>query len=150
VHILESCNGLLFHSYLSLAWEYGQYSRWHNNMKQSWLTGILMAYILIMGVGMIVQAQSTPAASIVDVIKSMGMPNMVGYKSDVVSGISGALFGAGDIIRLLKGLIYMSLLYFPALFQGYYVWAWWIICMPIAVSLWIAGLLAIFRGTPSS
>lgn len=120
-------------------------------MKQSWITGLLMAYILIMGVGMIVQSQTDPAASIVDIIRSIGgMPNMVGYKSDVASGISGALFGATDIIRLVMGLIKMSLLYFPALFQGYYVWAWWIICMPIAVSMWIAGLMAVFRGTPST
>jgi len=119
-------------------------------MKQSWLTGILMAYILIMGIGMIVQSQSSPADSIVEVIRGIGMPNMVGYNSDLVSGLSGAIFGAGDIIRLVRGLIYMSLLYFPALFQGYYVWAWWIICMPIAVAMWIAGLMAIFRGTPSN
>jgi hypothetical protein len=119
-------------------------------MKQSWVTGILMAYILIMGVGMIVQSQTDPDASIVEIIMNMGMPNMVGYKSDALSGISGALFGAGDIVRLVMGLIKMSLLYFPALFQGYYVWAWWIICMPIAVSMWIAGLLSIFRGTPST
>lgn len=119
-------------------------------MKQSWITGILMAYILIMGVGMIVQSQTDPADSIVEVIRNMGMPNMVGYQSDALSGISGALFGASDIIRLVMGLIKMSLLYFPALFQGYYVWAWWIICMPIAVSMWIAGLLSVFRGTPST
>lgn len=119
-------------------------------MKQSWLVGLLMAYILIMGIGMMVQSQTSPDASIVEVIRSMGMPNMRGYNSSIISGLSGAIFGAGDIIRLVQGLIYMSLLYFPALFQGYYVWVWWILCMPIAVSTWIAGLMAIFRGTPST
>ena len=66
------------------------------------------------------------------------------------TGQSEGAMKARDFLRIAKTIGQMGMLYAPVIYQGSYVWFWWIVCFPISIAFWLSLGLAIFRGVGSS
>jgi hypothetical protein len=62
------------------------------------------------------------------------------------SGVAMNAIGFSDIADIVLGL---GVFWYPAIFQGVYVWAWAVLFMPIGVAFWVTMGLAMVRGVSS-
>lgn len=118
-------------------------------MKQAWVIGIVMLYVILMGLQMFVAGEtSTSSTGVGSELHAYQLPGEVTAHTDPDSGASSVEIDAGTIASGIWHVGQMALLYFPGIFQGDYIWFWWCICFPIAVSFWIA-MFVVFRGSSS-
>lgn len=116
-------------------------------MKQSMIIGIVMLYIICQGITMIIQADSTGSSSIWGVFDNVYRMEL--SQNVISSAVSSVFAPAAYLIAALFALGDVILMRYPAIFSGTYVWAWWIIFMPIAVSFLITIALSV-RGVSST
>ena len=130
-------------------------------MKIGFLIGIAMLYMVILGLQMV-------ALGVTDMTDENNLGRILdGYNPDTrqnegvnpgalethtnaETGQSEASFNAGDFVRIAKTIGQMGMLYAPVIFQGSYLWFWYVVCFPISIVFWLSLGLAIFRGVGSS
>lgn len=120
-------------------------------MKQSWIVGTIMLYIILLGLQMFVSAAyDTSDTGVGAELYEEGMfPSGLTPHTDPDTGQSSVEIDAGTIATSIWNVGNMAMLRFPALFQGDYLWVWWILCFPVAVSFWVV-MFTIFRGVGST
>jgi hypothetical protein len=119
-------------------------------MKQSWVVGTIALYMILMGLQMIVSGTfSTSSTGVGSELYAEQFPAELAPHTDPDSGQSSVEIEAGTIATSIWNVGQMAMLYFPALYQGNYVWFWWIFCFPIALSFWVV-MFTIFRGVGST
>lgn len=119
-------------------------------MKQAWIVGTIMLYIILMGLQMFVTGGTeTSESGVGSELYDYEFPAEVTAHTDPDSGQSSVEIGAGTIASAIWNVGKMAMLYFPGLFQGDYVWFWWVFCFPVAVSFWVV-MFTIFRGVGST
>ncbi len=119
-------------------------------MKQSMIIGVVMLYIIMMGLQMFVtDVSATSETGIGSELHNYRYPSEVTAYTNPDTGQSAATIGAGTIASSLWDVGQMAMLRFPALFTDNYVWFWYIFCLPISISFW-AVMFMIFRGVTST
>ena len=119
-------------------------------MKQAWIVGTIMLYVILMGLQMFVTSSSaTSSTGIGAELYNYNFPSEVTAHTSPDTGQSSAEISAGTIASSIWNVGQMAMLRFPALFTGYYVWFWYIFCLPIAISFWVV-MFTIFRGVGST
>lgn len=118
-------------------------------MKQSWVVGIVMIYVILQGLTMVAQADTTGDSSIWGVLDSVFKYNLSQVQGSGTSLISSLWVPAQVGIAVLMALGNIILLYYPALFSGSYIWFWFIVCLPIAVGF-VFTIVTLVRGVPST
>lgn len=122
-------------------------------MKQSWVIGIVMAYMMILGIEMLITgATSTSATGVGSEINNYSIPQDVDTHTSPNTGQSSVEINVGTVATSLWNVGRMAMLYFPAIFENgnaLYQWFYWDFCFPIAVSWWII-VFVLFRGVSSS
>jgi len=130
-------------------------------MKVGLVIGIAMLYIIVLGLQMVALGVDdiTDANNLgrlldgynPDTMENEGVyPGALETHTNAETGRSEAAFNAGDFVRIAKTVGGMSMLYSPVLFQGSYLWFWFVVCFPISIAFWLVLGLAIFRGVGSS
>jgi len=119
-------------------------------MKQAWIVGTVMLYIILMALQMFVTATAdTSETGVGAELYNYEFPSEVTAHTSPDTGQSSAEISAGTIASSIWDVGQMAMLRFPALFSGNYVWFWYIFCLPIAVSFWVI-MFSIFRGVGST
>ena len=116
-------------------------------MKQSWVVGIVMLYVMLQAINMIVQASTTVDGTMWSVFDSMW--RMEYSQNIVASAVSSFFAPAGMAIAVLTALGKAVLMLYPAIFTGTYIWVWWILCFGVAVSFIVTIVLTV-RGVSST
>lgn len=119
-------------------------------MKGSFIQGVVMLYVILMGLQLFVTGGTAPSSTGAGAeLYNVPIPNsMVEKKLDTGDSIIGAKpeISAGMIMKVGQ----MAMLQFPGIFTGYYVWIWYIFCLGVAIAFWIIIFLAVVRGVGSS
>ena len=129
-------------------------------MKVGLIIGIAMIYIIVLGLQMVALGVDdiTDANNLGKILDGYNpdtqqnegvYPGALETHTNASTGQSEAAFNAGDFVRIAKTVGGMSMLYSPVLFQGSYLWFWFIFCFPISIAFWLTLGLAIFRGVGS-
>lgn len=119
-------------------------------MKYSFAQGIVIFYLVLMGLQMIVSGSSSTSATGVGAeLHDYALPSELTAHTDPDTGQSSVEIGASTIASSIWNLGQMAVLYFPGVFQGNLVWFWWFICFPTAVAFWVV-MFTIFRGVGST
>lgn len=119
-------------------------------MKQAWIVGTIMLYVLLMGLQMFVTGNfDTSATGVGSELHDYELPSEVTPHTDPDTGQSSVEIDAGTIASAIWNVGQMAVLYFPGLFTGNYIWFWWVFCFPITVSFWVV-MFTIFRGVGST
>lgn len=119
-------------------------------MKQAWIVGTIMLYIILMGLQIFVTGgTSTSSTGIGAETYNYEFPSDVTAHTSPDTGQSSVEINAGTIASSIWNVGQMAMLRFPALFTGYYNWFWWTFCFPVAVSFWVV-MFTIFRGVGST
>ena len=116
-------------------------------MKQSWIVGIVMLYIILQGLTMVMQADTIGATSIWGVMDSLWRLNYTNTFG--ASAVTAALVPGAVMISVMLSFGQILILYYPVIFQGTYVWFYWCVCLPIAIGF-IISLITILRGVGSN
>ena len=115
-------------------------------MKQSWVVGIMMIYVILQGWTMILQVDAVGASSVWATTQSLWYMNLTQLVGSSVSAIwSPAL----TVISVFASFLGAIVLYYPAIFNGTFLWFWWAVCLPVAVGF-IISLVSIIRGVHTS
>jgi len=118
-------------------------------LKQSWVVGIVMLYVILQGLTMVVQASTTGDSSVWGLLDGVFKYNLSQVQGSTSSIISGLWVPAQVGISVLMSFMGIILLYYPALFHGYYIWFWFIVCLPISVGF-VISIVTLIRGVAST
>ena len=113
-------------------------------MKHSWVMGVVLLYLLILGVEMMVTegtAFSSAAESQIEGLLSPSMTNQSGAVTSIISLASQA----GTYFMTFVNAVF---LWSPSVWTGYLVWVWFYLCVPITVTM-IIGVIIVLRGSSS-
>ena len=116
-------------------------------MKQSWVVGIIMLYVILQAINMTLQASTSVDGSMWGVFNNMWHLEL--SQNVVASAVSSFFAPAGFAIAAIIALAKVILMLYPAIFSGNYVWFWWTICFPVAISFIITIIMSI-RGVSST
>ena len=112
-------------------------------MKQSWIIGTIMLWLVIFTAELMATGGSAFAhASDLNAVASPAFVN----QSGVVSAISSVMTAIGSFFVSLVQIIF---LWSPTVFAGSWIWVWEYICLPIAISF-IVVIATVIRGVHSS
>lgn len=115
-------------------------------MKQSWVVGIMIIYIALQGWTMTLQQSTTGDTSVWSSLQNMWYLN---FTQLVGSSVSMIWSPALSVLSVFVAFASAIILYYPAIFQGTFIWFWWCICLPVAVGF-IISIVTIIRGTGST
>jgi hypothetical protein len=115
-------------------------------LKQSWIVGIVMIYVVLQGWTMVLQNSSTGDSQVWSSLNNVWYMNLTQLVGSTVSAIWAP---ALTVIAVFMSFISIIALYYPAIFTGTFIWFWWVVCLPIAVSF-IISIITIIRGVHSS
>jgi len=118
-------------------------------LSQGKVMGVVMIYVILQGLTMIVQGSTTGDSSIWGILDSVFKYNLSQVQGSGAGLISSMWVPAQVGIAVLMGLLQIIMLYYPALFGGYYVWFWFIVCLPVAVSF-VVVIVMMIRGVTST
>ena len=118
-------------------------------MSQGKIQGIVMLYVILQGLTMIVQVSVTGDSTVWGILDSVYKYNLSQVQGSGVSLISSMWVPAQVGVAILMALMQIILLYYPALFGGYYVWFWFVVCLPIAVGF-VVSIVIMIRGVTST
>jgi hypothetical protein len=110
-------------------------------MKTSWVIGLVMFYLLILGLEMVMTGSTTFAPSVTSQQSVLTSPTIV-TETNVVTQAVAFFSNLGDYISVL---IPMLGLWSPTVFSGIMLWVWWFVCFPIDVGI-VVTILWILRG----
>lgn len=116
-------------------------------MKQSWVVGIIMIYVILQGLTMVVQTSTTGESSVWSILHNMYAVNLT--QNVVISAVSSIFAAAGVVLAIFATLLQMIFLYYPALFSGVYLWFWFVVCFPIACGF-VVSIVSVIRGVPAA
>jgi len=118
-------------------------------VKQSWVVGIVMLYVILQGLTMVVQASTTGDSSVWGILDGVFKYNLSQVQGSGTSLVSSLWVPAQVGVAVLMSFGSIILLYYPALFHGTYIWFWFIFCLPIAVGF-VISIVTLVRGVASS
>lgn len=129
-------------------------------MRHGFLVGIVMLYVIVLGLQMIALGvtEMTDANNLGRILdgynaetrQSGGIyPSGLETYTNASTGQAEPSIGADDMSRIATAMGNMAMLYSPVIFQGIYLWFWFIFCLPISLAFWIGFGLALFRGVSS-
>lgn len=118
-------------------------------MKQSWVVGIVMLYVILQGLTMIVQASTTGDSGVWNILDGVFKYNLSQVQGSSTSLISSIWVPAQVGISVLMTFLSVIMLYYPALFHGNYIWFWFVICLPISVGF-VISIVTTIRGVAST
>lgn len=108
-----------------------------------------MIYVIMQGLTMVVQASTTGDSSVWGILDSVFKYNLSQVQGSGSSLVSSLWVPAQVGVSILMSLGSIILLYYPALFQGIYIWFWFCVCLPVAVGFVVA-IVTIIRGVAST
>ncbi len=125
-------------------------------MKISWVQGVIMLYLLILGCELMA---NTGGGGVYSGNVSGEFRNVVtenqstliepayssGSSGGVISNIWTVATNIGPVLATIAGFL---VLWSPTVFSGNLLWAWWFICFPTDVAM-IFAILAMVRGVHS-
>lgn len=112
-------------------------------MKQSWIIGTIMLWLLIFtGEMMATGGTAFAQASTLNAVASPAFVNQAG----VVSAATSVMNAIGNFF---KSLVQIVFLWSPTVFAGNFIWFWEYICLPIAISF-IVVIATVIRGVHAS
>jgi hypothetical protein len=91
---------------------------------------------------MILQNDTVGASNIWSSLNSMWYMNLTQL---VGSSVSSIWAPAITVVAVFASFLSAIVMYYPAIFTGYFIWFWWCICLPIAIGF-IISIVTIIRG----
>ena len=116
-------------------------------MKQAWIVGTIMLYVILQIINMSLQASTTVNGSMWGVFNSMWHLEL--SQNVVATAVSSFFAPAAMAIAAITSFIRVVLMLYPAIFSGNYIWFWWIVCFPVSISFIIVFIMSI-RGVSSA
>ena len=113
-------------------------------MKHSWVMGVVMLYLLVLGVEMMVTggtAFSSEGQGYLDSLVSPAMSNQSGALTSIVSL-------AIQVGTYFETFIKAVFLWSPSVWTGYLIWVWFYMCVPLTIAM-IIGIIIVLRGSSS-
>ncbi len=114
-------------------------------MKTSWIIGVVTLWILVFTTEMMVTEGTAFNPSSGNPFNALFSMNLANFSSIVSAGAT-FIMGCGIWLINFIGLVF---LWSPSVWTGYYIWIWYILCVPIGVGM-LFGIMTIIRGTSSS
>jgi hypothetical protein len=114
-------------------------------MKTSWIIGIMMMYLIIMGLEMWATGGTTFSNNVTTNQSTLTQPSMT-ESSNIFTGAWAVMTGVATYIVSWLGIF---VLWSPTVFSGYLIWLWWGICFPVDVGM-VFGVVGIVRGVHSA
>ena len=105
-----------------------------------------MLYVILQGFTMIAQGTTTGDISIWSNLNGMYKTNLT--QNVVISAVSAIWAPAASVLSVISTFLQAVVMYYPALFTGYYVWLWWCLLLPISVGFVIV-IISMIRGVHS-
>lgn len=113
-------------------------------MKTSWLIGVMMLYMLILGCEMLASGGTSLSSNFTSSAGPLLQPSFT--SSSTVAAQTWAVLT--DIVGYAKALVSAILLWSPTVFTGYLLWFYWFICFPVACAM-IFTIISVIRGIGS-
>lgn len=107
-------------------------------MKQSWIVGIFMLYAVCLGLSAVMTGSTIGYSW--DSVGNLLFPEVTNWTLATVFSNIGAI---------ISGMVNAILLNFPNIWTGVYLWFYYIVVLPIAVSFMVC-LVVIIRGGSST
>jgi hypothetical protein len=111
-------------------------------MKQSWIMGVFMFYLVIFGLETIVTGGTVFSNNLTSSAGTLIQPSVIG-SGNIAAQTWAIMSNIGGYIAAFVAAVF---LWSPTVFSGYMVWAYWFICFPIACGM-IYGVVSLIRGT---
>ncbi len=122
-------------------------------MKQSWIVGCVMAYMLIFVCEMFATGGVSLSATTSSNMTNVATANQTAFLAPTFAESTNVFTAAWAVVKgiapYLTLLAQVVFLYCPTVFSGYLLYFYWFICFPVSVGF-IAGLVFIVRGVHSA
>jgi len=117
-------------------------------MKTSWIIGVVMLYLIIMGLESWATGGTTLGSSgnIATSSQSTLMSPPLAESTNLFSSAWAVVTNVAFYLRDLMGIF---ILWSPTVFSGYLIWVWWGVCFPVDVAM-VFGIVAMVRGVHSA
>ncbi len=114
-------------------------------MKTSWIIGVFMFYMLIVGIAMMVASTNTPDSDVMSIIDTLIRPSIVNQAGSASAFVSFVR----DIGTYFMAFLGALFLYFPSVWQGHLIWFYYFVCIPVSVGM-VLSIVTILRGVHAS
>ncbi len=119
-------------------------------MKTSWIIGIMMLWVVCYLLCSVIEGTNLFGSAQTGTIQGMMQPAGTDVSSfEDTSAIGQAYSLITNVWSYIKPVIQAIFLFFPDLWNGVWLWFYYIVIMPISVGL-IVSLVFIFRGVHSA
>ncbi len=115
-------------------------------MRQSKVEGIMVLYIALQAWTMVLQQSTTGDANVWSALQNMWYVNILQMTGSSFSAVGAA---AAGVVSVILAFLSAVLLYYPAIFQGTFIWFWWCVCLPVAIGF-VISFITIMKGVGSS
>lgn len=116
-------------------------------MKTSWIIGVMMMYLLIMGLEM--WASGGTSFSTGNAIANNQSTLMSPTLTESTNIFTGAWAVMNNVAVYIQTVLGIFVLWSPTVFSGYLVWLWWGVCFPVDIGM-VFGIVGIVRGVHSA
>ena len=113
-------------------------------MKSSWIVGVVMFYLLILGLEMMVTDGTLFSNAVTRNAGTLMQPE-IAASGNIVTQAWAVLSNVGEY---LKAVVEILFLWSPSVFAGYMIWVYWFICFPISCAM-VYGVVSLIRGVGS-
>jgi hypothetical protein len=111
-------------------------------MKSSWIMGVIMSYLLILGIELLVTEGNLFSNPITANAGVLAQPDII-TSGSIFSQVGAILSQLGTWISTFIQVLF---LYNASVFSGYMIWVYVLICLPITIAT-IYGVVQLIRGT---
>lgn len=110
-------------------------------VKTSWIIGVIMFYLLILGLEVMVTEGSLFSNAVTSNASTLLQPEITSQSNVIAQGLA-ILSNIGEYIQAAVEVVF---LWSPSVFTGYMLWVYWFICFPTACAA-IYGFVSLIRG----
>ena len=117
-------------------------------MKTGWVIGVLMMYLIIMGLEMWASGgvSFNTGSNVATTNQSTLMSPQLTESSNIFTGAWAVMNNVATYIVTLVGVF---ILWSPTVFSGDLLWLWWAVCFPVDVGM-VFGIVGMIRGVQSA
>ncbi len=110
-------------------------------MKTSWVIGVVMMWIVIMGLEMMATGGTFFSTSSHTSLETLAGPILTNLSSSTPAIVS-IVTNVGNIFITI---IEVAFLYSPTIWTGYWLWVWMVCCLPVGIGM-VYGAVSLARG----
>lgn len=114
-------------------------------MKTSWAIGVIVLYLLVASIAVMIEQTTTMNSSVWNTIGSLMRP-AINTTTTETAGFLSLIGNLGDYLRIFIGALF---LYFPSVWDGYLIYFWLFVCVPVSCGMIIA-VISLFRGSSAT